>query len=101
MKLTSHLLQRVLKLDPPLTRDIVVEHDLRVPTPDGVELLADRWAPRSGGSGLPTALLRSPMALQVDGQQRRFATLRQLTTGRKRRRALFTLPLHNYDVAAC
>jgi putative CocE/NonD family hydrolase len=28
--------------------------------PDGVELLADRWAPRSGGDGLPTALLRSP-----------------------------------------
>src|SRR5258708_29646601 len=60
MKLASHLLQRELKLDAPLTRDIVVERDLRIPMPDGVELLADRWAPRSGGDELPTALLRSP-----------------------------------------
>ena len=59
-KLVSHLLQRLLKLDPPLTRDVVVERDLRVPMADGVELLADRWAPRSGGDGLPTALMRSP-----------------------------------------
>nr|WP_232794334.1 MULTISPECIES: CocE/NonD family hydrolase [Pseudofrankia] len=28
--------------------------------PDGVELLADRWAPRAGGESLPIALLRSP-----------------------------------------
>lgn len=28
--------------------------------PDGVELLADRWAPRDGGNGMPTALYRSP-----------------------------------------
>ncbi len=28
--------------------------------PDGVVLLADRWAPRAGGDGLPVALLRSP-----------------------------------------
>ncbi len=28
--------------------------------PDGVELLADRWAPQKGGDGLPTALYRSP-----------------------------------------
>ncbi|MFE7837791.1 CocE/NonD family hydrolase [Streptomyces sp. NPDC057474] len=27
---------------------------------DGVELLADRWAPREGGNGLPTALVRTP-----------------------------------------
>ncbi|MBT2233506.1 CocE/NonD family hydrolase [Nonomuraea sp. NEAU-A123] len=60
MKLLSHVLQRLLKLDPPLTRDIVVHSDLRVPMPDGVELLADRWAPRTGGDGLPIVLLRSP-----------------------------------------
>jgi hypothetical protein len=45
MNLASQALQRFLKLDPPLTRDIMVQHDLRVPMPDGVELLADRWAP--------------------------------------------------------
>jgi len=28
--------------------------------PDGVELLADRWAPRAGGKSLPTALIRAP-----------------------------------------
>jgi putative CocE/NonD family hydrolase len=60
MSLMSHILQRQLDLPAPTTRDLVVERDLRVPMPDGVELLADRWAPRKGGDGLPTALLRSP-----------------------------------------
>jgi putative CocE/NonD family hydrolase len=60
VNLTSHLLQRLLKLPPPTTRDLVVQRDLRVPMPDGVELLADRWAPKRGGDGLPTALYRSP-----------------------------------------
>jgi hypothetical protein len=48
MNLASHLAQRLLRLDPPLTRDLVVDRDLRVPMPDGVDLLADRWP--SGGS---------------------------------------------------
>jgi len=56
----SHLLERLLKLPAPATRNVVVQRDLRVPMPDGVELLADRWAPRTGGEGLPTALVRSP-----------------------------------------
>lgn len=60
MKPTSRLLERLLRLDPPLTRDIVVQRDLRVPMPDGAVLLADRWAPGSGGDGLPTALIRCP-----------------------------------------
>ncbi|QUQ65391.1 CocE/NonD family hydrolase [Kutzneria sp. CA-103260] len=60
MSLISHLIQRQLKLPPPSTRDVVVHRNLRVPMPDGVELLADRWAPRHGGDGLPTALIRSP-----------------------------------------
>lgn len=60
MNLASHLVQRVLKLDPPLTRDLIIQRDLRVPMPDGVGLLADRWAPRAGGDGLPLALMRSP-----------------------------------------
>jgi putative CocE/NonD family hydrolase len=60
VNLTSRLLQRRLKLPPPVTRDLVVQRDLRVPMPDGVELLADRLAPRSAGDGLPTALYRSP-----------------------------------------
>ena len=60
MNLISHVMQRSLKLSRPLTRDLVVQPDLRVPMHDGVELLADRWAPKTGGEGLPTALLRSP-----------------------------------------
>ncbi|MDX2825104.1 CocE/NonD family hydrolase [Streptomyces ipomoeae] len=60
MNLISHLIQRRLKLSPPTTRDLAVERDLRIPMPDGVELLADRWAPRTGGEGLPTALIRTP-----------------------------------------
>ncbi|WP_086668067.1 CocE/NonD family hydrolase [Lentzea kentuckyensis] len=58
--LTSRLLERLLELPPPLTRDVVVEKDLRVPMPDGGELLADRWAPRAGGDSLPIALIRTP-----------------------------------------
>ncbi|VVJ18280.1 hydrolase [Amycolatopsis camponoti] len=56
----SRLFERLLKLPAPATRRLVVQRDLRVPMPDGAELLADRWAPRTGGDGLPTALLRSP-----------------------------------------
>ena len=60
MNLMSHLVQRRLKLSPPLTRDVIVQRNLRVPMPDGVDLLADRWAPRSGGEGLATAVIRTP-----------------------------------------
>jgi putative CocE/NonD family hydrolase len=56
----SRLFERLLKLPAPATRRLVVQRDLRVPMPDGAELLADRWAPRAGGDGLPTALVRSP-----------------------------------------
>ncbi|WP_330254392.1 CocE/NonD family hydrolase [Nocardia sp. NBC_00565] len=60
MNLISRLIQRQFELPPPVTRDVVVQRDLPVPMPDGVELLADRWAPRAGGEGLPVALIRSP-----------------------------------------
>ncbi|MFI7055881.1 CocE/NonD family hydrolase [Streptosporangium canum] len=58
--LASLLVQRMMKLPPPITRDLVIERDLRVPMRDGTVLLADRWAPRAGGQGLPVALLRGP-----------------------------------------
>jgi uncharacterized protein len=60
MNVMSHLIQRQLGLDPPLTRDLEIERDLPVPMPDGTVLLADRWAPRTGGDKLPVALMRSP-----------------------------------------
>ncbi|MET0897712.1 MAG: CocE/NonD family hydrolase [Mycobacterium sp.] len=60
MKIISQLFQRGFKLDPPDTRDVIVEQDLHVPMADGVELLADRWRPRHGGVDLPTFLIRTP-----------------------------------------
>jgi putative CocE/NonD family hydrolase len=60
MKLTSHVLQRALRLPPPSTRDVIVQRDLPVPMNDGAVLLADRWAPREGADALPTALIRTP-----------------------------------------
>ncbi|WP_329046270.1 CocE/NonD family hydrolase [Amycolatopsis sp. NBC_01488] len=56
----SRVLERLLTLPAPATRKLAVQRDLRVPMPDDAELLADRWAPRAGGDGLPTALVRSP-----------------------------------------
>jgi putative CocE/NonD family hydrolase len=46
--------------------------------------------------------LETPFAwgVQTDGQERRFALLRQLLGGRRKRRALFTLPLGESDVVA-
>ena len=62
--LLSRVLERVLRLPPTRTRDIVVTRDLRVPMRDGVMLLADRYAPRDSDAGseakLPTLLVRSP-----------------------------------------
>ncbi|WP_086845853.1 CocE/NonD family hydrolase [Amycolatopsis kentuckyensis] len=56
----SRLVERLLKLSAPATRHLTVQRDLRVPMPDGAELLADRWAPHDGGDGLPIALVRTP-----------------------------------------
>lgn len=57
---SSLLVQRMLKLPTPTTRDVRVERNLRVPMRDGTVLLADRWTPRTGGEDLPTALMRTP-----------------------------------------
>lgn len=89
MRLTSYLIQRGLRLPTPQTRNIVVQRDLRVPMPDGVVLLADRWAPRSGGSALPTAVYRTPygrrgmfgMALARPLAERGFQVLIQSVRG--------------------
>jgi putative CocE/NonD family hydrolase len=47
-----------LRLRPP-RYDVAVNHDLRVPMPDGVALAADHYFPRSRGS-FPTILIRTP-----------------------------------------
>jgi putative CocE/NonD family hydrolase len=60
MNLNSRIVQRMLRLPAPLTRDLTVDRDVPVPMRDGAVLLANRWAPKSGGDGLPTALIRVP-----------------------------------------
>lgn len=59
MTMISRLLGWALKLPPAETHDVVIDRDLRVPMPDGVELLADHYHPR-GVDGRPTILIRSP-----------------------------------------
>jgi len=52
------LVSRLLRL-PPALHDVAVERGLRVPMPDGVELVADRHFPRAPGR-FPTVLVRTP-----------------------------------------
>ena len=59
MSLTSRLVSRLMKLPPAESHNIVITRDLRIPMPDGVVLLADHYAPRSGPRR-PTILVRSP-----------------------------------------
>lgn len=59
MSIGSRILARLWRLPAPATRDIVEDHDIRVPMSDGIELLADRYHLR-GGERLPVILIRSP-----------------------------------------
>ncbi|MBY8862321.1 CocE/NonD family hydrolase [Nocardia sp. CA2R105] len=47
------------KYPSPITKDVTVTRNLRVPMRDGVEILADHWQPKTGGAGLPTVLVRT------------------------------------------
>ncbi|MEM2252675.1 MAG: CocE/NonD family hydrolase [Candidatus Bathyarchaeia archaeon] len=57
--INSDFIWRIPGLPPPETKDICVEHDIEIPMPDGVILLADRYYPR-GGEDRPLILIRSP-----------------------------------------
>ena len=59
MTLISRVLSRVMRLPPAGTHAVRVERDLRVPMPDGVVLLADRYVPRDDERA-PMVLIRSP-----------------------------------------
>ncbi|MBZ5635593.1 MAG: CocE/NonD family hydrolase [Acidobacteriia bacterium] len=59
MSIGSRILARLWHLPAPYTRDIVEHQDIRVSMSDGVELLSDRYYPRSGEC-LPVILIRSP-----------------------------------------
>lgn len=56
---TRRLFGAIFRLGKPLTRDITGDLDFAIPMPDGVELLADRWAPAAGAEDLPTVLVRT------------------------------------------
>lgn len=59
MSLASRLVARLAGVPRARTHHIAVERDLRVPMPDGVVLLADRYFAR-GDERAPIVLLRSP-----------------------------------------
>lgn len=59
------LISRLLGL-PPALHNVAVERGLRVPMPDGVELVADRYRPREPGR-FPTILVRTPYGRRASG----------------------------------
>ena len=59
MTIASRFLERAMKLQPAPSRAVKVERDLRIPMPDGVELLADRYH-ADGDGRAPLVLVRSP-----------------------------------------
>ncbi len=64
MTILSRILGKILKLPPAKTRKIIVERDLKVPMPDGVDLLADHYYPRVDKNP-PTVLVRSPYGRRI------------------------------------
>ncbi|MCA2221102.1 CocE/NonD family hydrolase [Nonomuraea aurantiaca] len=59
MGVLGRLFDRYLGLPEAVVHDVAVARDLRVPMPDGVVLLADRYRPRGAGP-LPVVLMRTP-----------------------------------------
>jgi predicted acyl esterase len=57
--LQGAIFERVLKLAPPLTRKVNVTKNIRVPMPDGVELVADLYQP-AGSPVIGTVMSRTP-----------------------------------------
>jgi putative CocE/NonD family hydrolase len=68
VSVASRFLANVMKLPPAESRAIKVERDLKIPMPDGVVLLADRYIPASGEG--PLVLIRCPY-----GRKNTFGTL--------------------------
>jgi hypothetical protein len=67
MNLMSHVVQRMQRIPPPLTRDVVIERDLMTPMRDGAVLLADRWTPRSDGLDRAAGLVAGHEGLRPAG----------------------------------
>lgn len=60
MSIGSRIVQRLLRLPPPRTREVTVHRDVPVPMPDGATMLADHWTPAHAADALPTVLVRTP-----------------------------------------
>ncbi len=58
MSVLSRILAKMMKLPPAQSHAIKIERDLKVPMPDGVVLLADRYIPASGEG--PLVMIRCP-----------------------------------------
>jgi putative CocE/NonD family hydrolase len=56
---TRRIFSRVFALPKPTTPRIIGELDVAIPMPDGVTLLADRWAPETLAAETPTILIRT------------------------------------------
>lgn len=56
----SHIVERLLRLRPPRSREVTVHRAMPIPMPDGARLLADHWTPAHAAGELPTVLVRTP-----------------------------------------
>ena len=66
MSAGSRVFGALVQAPRPLTRDVAVERDVRLPAPDGVELLTDLYWPRGSGP-LPAILIRTPYGRRGGG----------------------------------
>jgi putative CocE/NonD family hydrolase len=66
MSIISRLARWILELPPAESYDVIVKRDIRVPMPDGIYLLADRYYPRKNSKS-PLVLVRSPYGRRLRG----------------------------------
>ncbi|MGH7922831.1 MAG: CocE/NonD family hydrolase, partial [Candidatus Dormibacteraceae bacterium] len=59
MTIGTRGIARAARLRPAESHDVLVEGDVRLPAPDGVDLLTDLYLP-SDGAARPTVLVRTP-----------------------------------------
>jgi hypothetical protein len=62
MSLSSRIVAMIAKLPRAETRDIVIDRNIKIPMPDGIELSADHYYPRNNPKA-PMLLIRSPYGI--------------------------------------
>jgi uncharacterized protein len=104
MSALGRLLTGLLHLPPATTPDPTVTHNVRIPMPDGIELLADLYRPRDGGQ-YPTVLVRTPYGRQgvlgalfaLPFAERGYTVLYQSTRGTAGSGGEFIYARHEHD----